>query len=43
MFKRFWKKIKKTFIWMFSRKVLEAINEGASYAEVEALVEELAR
>lgn len=34
------KKIKEWFIWMFSKKVGEAINEGASYEEVQAIVKE---
>lgn len=41
---KFLKKIcrwfKKEFIWMTSEKVLDAINSGASYEEVEAIVEE---
>lgn len=36
------KKIKEMFIWIFSRKVGEAINNGASYDEVEKIVKELA-
>ena len=35
-------KIKEFIIWMFSRKVLEAINDGATYDEVDSLVKELA-
>lgn len=31
---------KKEFVWMTSKKVLDAINSGASYEEVEAIVEE---
>lgn len=42
MLKKILKKIKKAFIWLFSREVGEAINNGASFEEVEALVEELA-
>ena len=34
------KKIKEWFIWMFSKRVGEAINEGASYEEVCKIVEE---
>lgn len=34
------KKIKELFIWLFSKKVGEAINEGASYEEVQAIVKE---
>ena len=34
------KKIKEWFIWLFSKKVGQAINDGASYDEVQAIVEE---
>jgi hypothetical protein len=34
------KKIKEMFIWLFSRRVGQAINEGASYEEVQAIVQE---
>ena len=34
------KKIKEWFIWLFSRRVGEAINNGASYDEVCAVVRE---
>ena len=34
------KKIKEWFVWMFSKRVGEAINEGASYEEVCKIVEE---
>ena len=34
------KKIKEMFIWLFSKRVGQAINEGASYDEVQAIVEE---
>ena len=34
------KKIKMMFMWLFSRKVGQAINEGASYDEVQAMIEE---
>ena len=34
------KKIKEWFIWLFSKKVGQAINEGASYEEVQAIVQE---
>lgn len=34
------KKIKEWFVWLFSRKVGEAINSGASYEEVCAIVRE---
>jgi hypothetical protein len=40
--KRFFKKairaIKELFIWATSREVLEGINSGASYEEVEQIV-----
>lgn len=32
--------VKRFFIWMFSRDVLDAINAGATYAEVEQIVNE---
>lgn len=35
-------KVKKALIWAFSRQVLDAINAGWEYAEVEALVDRLA-
>ena len=31
---------KREFVWMTSKKVLDAIDSGASYEEVEAIVEE---
>lgn len=31
---------KREVIWLTSQKVLDAINSGASYEEVEAIVEE---
>ena len=34
------KKIKEMFIWLFSKRVGQAINEGASYEEVQAIVQE---
>lgn len=38
------KKIKEMFIWLFSKKVGQAINEGATYDEVCKIVqEEMAR
>lgn len=38
------KKIKEWVIWLFSKKVGQAINEGASYEEVQAIVlEEMQR
>lgn len=35
-------KIKRALVWTFSRQVLDAINAGWEFAEVEALVERLA-
>lgn len=37
---KLFRKIKEWFIWLFSKKVGQAINEGASYDEVQAIVEE---
>ena len=37
------KKIKEWFIWLTSKKVLEAINDGATYEEVEKIVQEEAQ
>ncbi len=34
------RKIKEFFVWMLSRRVLDAINEGATYEEVCAIVRE---
>lgn len=39
--KKIIKKIEKALVWTCSSKVLDAINSGASYEEVEALVESL--
>ncbi len=33
------RKIKEFLVWMLSRRVLEAINEGATYEEVCAIVQ----
>jgi hypothetical protein len=33
--------VKRFFIWTFSRDVLNAINAGANYADVENIVNEL--
>lgn len=33
-------KIKETFVWLMSRRVGEAINSGASFEEVLAIVKE---
>lgn len=38
------KKIKEMFIWLFSKKVGQAMNDGATYEEVCKIVqEEMAR
>jgi hypothetical protein len=38
------KKIKEMFIWLFSKKVGQAINDGATYEEVcEIVREEMAK
>lgn len=34
------KKIKEMFVWLFSRRVGEAINNGASFDEVNEIVRE---
>ena len=34
------KKIKEWWIWLTSKKVGQAINNGATYEEVEAIVQE---
>lgn len=34
------KKIKEMFIWLFSKKVGQAINDGATYEEVSEIVKE---
>ena len=38
--KKFFSKIKEWFIWLTSKKVGQAINDGASYEEVNKIVEE---
>lgn len=40
MFKKFFRKIKEWFVWLSSKRVLDAINSGATYEEVEGIVEE---
>lgn len=40
LFKKICRWFKREFTWMTSQKVLDAINSGASYEEVEAIVEE---
>lgn len=37
---KFVKMVKRFFIWTFSRDVLNAINGGATYSEVEKIVNE---
>ena len=41
MFKKIYRKIKYWCLWLFSRKVGQAINEGADYCEVEAMIQEM--
>lgn len=38
--KKFFNKIKEWFIWLISKSVGEAINDGASYEEVCKIVQE---
>ena len=38
--KKFFRKIKEWWIWLTSKKVENAINNGASYEEVQAIVKE---
>lgn len=38
--KKLWTSVKEWFIWLTSRRVLEAINAGCEYDEVEAIVRE---
>ena len=40
MFKKIFKKIKYWWTWLTSKKVQEAINNGAEYEEVEKIVQE---
>jgi hypothetical protein len=40
MFKKIIRGIKRELIWLGSKKVLDAINSGATYEEVKMLVEE---
>lgn len=37
---KLFKKIKEWFIWLTSRKVQEAMNNGMDYDEIEKIVEE---
>lgn len=39
-FRKFFREIKEWWIWLTSRRVDEAINNGASYEEVQAIIEE---
>ena len=39
--KKFIKKIKAELVWFFDKRVLAAINNGASYEEVQTLVEKI--
>lgn len=34
---------KRLFIWLFDKRVLEAINDGATYSEVKDLVRRLSQ
>lgn len=38
--KKMFKKIKEFITWFMSKKVLDAINNGATYEEVEDIVEQ---
>ena len=38
--KKIFRIIKEQWIWLTSKKVLEAINDGATYEEVEKIVQE---
>ena len=38
--KRLWTKIKEWFVWLTSRRVLDAINAGCTYEEVCEVVKE---
>lgn len=38
--KKLWMKVKEWFVWMTSRRVLNAINAGCTYDEVVAIVNE---
>lgn len=40
MFKRIIIWFKREFVWLTSQKVLDAINSGATYEEVQKIVEE---
>ena len=38
--KKLWSKIKEWFVWLTSRRVLDAINAGCTYDEVREIVSE---
>jgi hypothetical protein len=38
--KKLWQKIKEWFVWLTSKRVMEAINSGATYEEVCEVVKE---
>ena len=38
--KKFFRWIKREIVWLCSQRVLDAINSGATYAEVKKIVEE---
>lgn len=40
---RIFKKITRAITWLFSKNVLNAINNGATYEEVQAIVDKEAR
>jgi hypothetical protein len=41
--KKLFKKVIEWITWLFSRNVLDAINNGATYEEVEQIVDKEAR
>jgi hypothetical protein len=41
--KKLWQKIKEWFVWLTSKRVMEAINSGATYEEVCEVVKEESR
>ena len=38
--KKLWQKIKEWFVWLTSKRVMEAINSGATYEEICEVVKE---
>ena len=38
--KKIFRKIREWFVWLTSKRVLDAINSGATYDEVEEIVEQ---